>query len=160
MEWIVRFELPSGGPGPDTVESDAVAAEFDAMVVLLLREHYCQASRDRARAYSDASDRFRDRDVAVIAALPDERRRAAFWRDRYDLRYPVVADTATDVDTNAERGATAMTDGTPRFDAFAEVEARLDSLASACSTRPAGCRASSTPKAGSASRTARAPTRR
>lgn len=93
MEWIVRFESPNGGSGPETVASDDLAAEFDGIVVLLLRDHYCQVSRGRARAYSDAFDSFREADVAVVAAA-----------------------------------GTAMTDGTPCFDAFADAETGVDSL--------------------------------
>ena len=60
MQWIVRFELPNGGAGPETVASGDLAAEYDAIAVLLLRDHYCQVSRDRASAYSDAVDAFAD----------------------------------------------------------------------------------------------------
>jgi peroxiredoxin Q/BCP len=130
MHWIVRFELPNGGPGPDTVASDDLAGEFDAVVVLLLRDHYCQVSRERATAYSDAFEEFAAEDVAVVGALPDTAERAGYWRRRYELTYPVLADSAegpaaAEADAG---GATAMTDGTPRFDAFADVEVGVDSL--------------------------------
>jgi len=130
MEWIVRFELPNGGPGPETVSSDDLAPEFDGIVVLLLRDHYCQVSRDRARAYSDAFPSFREAGVAVVAALPHEVDRAAYWRERYDLDFPVAADTTAgaSADAAADGTATAMTDGTPRFDAFADIETGVDSL--------------------------------
>jgi len=130
MQWIVRFELPNGGPGPATVASDDLAAEFDAVVVLLLRDHYCQVSRNRASAYSDAFDEFAAEDVAVIGALPDTEERAAYWRDRYDLTYPVLADSAEGPSAAAAETdtATAMTDGTPRFDAFSDIEVGVDSL--------------------------------
>lgn len=135
MEWIVRFELPNGGPGPETLASDDLAGEFDAVVVLLLRDHYCQVSRDRASAYSDAVDEFLAADVAVVGALPDSRDRAAYWRERYDLDFPVVADpaaapagTGADAATDPTGGRAAMTDGTNRFDAFADVEAGAESL--------------------------------
>lgn len=127
MEWIVRFELPNGGSGPETVASDDLAPEFDGIVVLLLRDHYCQVSRDRARAYSDAFDSFREESVAVVAALPDDVERAAYWRERYDLDFPVVADSPAP-DASGAAAGTAMTDGTPRFDAFADVETGVDSL--------------------------------
>ncbi|WP_049930006.1 redoxin domain-containing protein [Halosimplex carlsbadense] len=130
MQWIVRFELPNGGPGPDTVASDDLAGEFDAVVVLLLRDHYCQVSRERATAYSEAFDEFAAEDVAVVAALPDTAERAGYWRRRYELTYPVLADSAegpaaAEVDAG---GATAMTDGTPRFDAFSDIEVGVDTL--------------------------------
>jgi len=130
MEWIVRFELPSGGPGPETVSSDDLAPDFDGIVVLLLRDHYCQVSRDRARSYSDAFESFREEDLAVVAALPHEVEKAAYWRKRYDLDFPVVADTVDAPTPDAEEAGagTAMTDGTPRFDAFADVETGVDSL--------------------------------
>ena len=127
MQWIVRFELPNGGPKPATVASDDLASEFDAVVVLLLRDHYCQVSRDRASAYSDAFDEFAAEDIAVIGALPDTEQRAAYWRDRYDLTYPVLADSAEGPSAEAET-ATAMTDGTPRFDSFSDIEVGVDSL--------------------------------
>ena len=130
MQWIVRFELPNGGPGPDTVASDDLAGEFDAVVVLLLRDHYCQVSRERAGAYSDAFEAFAAEDVAVVGALPDTAERAGYWRRRYELTYPVLADSsegpaAAEADAAT---ATAMTDGTPRFDAFADIEVGVDTL--------------------------------
>ena len=130
MQWIVRFELPNGGPGPATVASDDLAAEFDAVVVLLLRDHYCQVSRDRAGAYSDAFDEFAAADIGVVGALPDTEERAAYWRDRYDLSYPVLTDSAEGASAAADDTgtATAMTDGTPRFDALSDVEVGVDSL--------------------------------
>lgn len=139
MQWIVRFELPNGGPGPETVASHDFAEDFDAIVVLLLRDHYCQVSRGRASAYSDAVDDFLDEDVALVAALPDAEDRAAYWRKRYDLDFPVLADASDaapeteEADagaTDAARGSSpaAMADGTPRFDAFADLELGVDSL--------------------------------
>jgi len=141
MQWIVRFELPNGGPGPETVASDDLAAEFDAVVVLLLREHYCQVSRNRASAYSDAVDSFLEEDVALVAALPDTDDRAAYWRKRYDLDFPVLsdssdvtpdstetADAAGSPGTGPGSSPAAMADGTPRFDAFADVELGVESL--------------------------------
>jgi peroxiredoxin Q/BCP len=140
MQWIVRFELPNGGPGPETVASDDLAAEFDAVVVLLLREHYCQVSRNRASAYSDAIDSFLDAGVAVVAGLPDTEARAAYWRKRYDLAFPVLSDPSDVTPESTETGETAgrpgspgsspaaMADGTPRFDAFADAELGVDSL--------------------------------
>ncbi|MFB6139942.1 MAG: redoxin domain-containing protein [Halosimplex sp.] len=131
MQWIVRFELPNGGPGPDTVASEDLADEFDAVVVLLLRDHYCQVSRERATAYSDAFEEFEAEDVAVVGALPDTAERAGYWRRRYDLTYPVLADSSEGPSAGgAEAGAagTAMTDGTPRFDAFADVEIGAETL--------------------------------
>jgi peroxiredoxin Q/BCP len=135
MQWIVRFELPNGGPGPETVASDDLAAEYDAIAVLLLRDHYCQVSRDRAAAYSDAVDGFLDEDVALVAGLPDSEDRADYWRERYDLDFPVLADAADATPDAEEAGAgsgasapAAMADGTPRFDAFADIELGADSL--------------------------------
>jgi len=132
MQWIVKFELPNGGPGPETVTSDQLASEFDGIVVLLLRDHYCQVSRERATAYSDVFESFREEGLAVVAALPDDVDRAAYWRTRYDLDFPVLADDAdgptADADAEAGTAAPAMTDGTPRFDAFSDVEMGVDSL--------------------------------
>ncbi|MFB6151795.1 MAG: redoxin domain-containing protein [Haloarculaceae archaeon] len=137
MEWIVRFELPNGGEGPETVTSDALADEFDAVVVLLLRDHYCQVSRERANAYSDAVDAFLDAGVGVVGALPDGQDRATYWRERYDLDFPVLADPSDRPDADAPDGPAtaggtaspaAMTDGTPRFDAFSDIETGVESL--------------------------------
>lgn len=131
MEWIVRFELPNGGQGPDTVTGEELAGEFDAIVVLLLRDHYCQVSRSCATAYDDAFEAFDGVGAAVVAALPDSQDRAVYWRERYDLRYPVLADSAaqpTSTDAETVAAPAAMTDGASRFDAFADVEADVDSL--------------------------------
>ncbi|PSP51942.1 hypothetical protein BRC67_06355 [Halobacteriales archaeon QH_3_68_24] len=115
MQWIVRFELPNGGPGPETVASDDLAAEYDAIAVLLLRDHYCQVSRDRAAAYSDAVDTFLDEGVALVAGLPDSEDRADYWCERYDLDFPVLADTADATpgteETAAGPGASAAEGG-------------------------------------------------
>ena len=127
MEWIVTFDLPNGGAEAETVSSEGLAAEFDAVVVLLLRDHYCQVSREHARAYSDAFDRFDAENVAVVAALPDDPDRAAYWDKRYDLAFPVLADSAARM-ADASASGTAMTDGTNRFDAFVDVEAGVESL--------------------------------
>lgn len=129
MQWIVSFELPNGGPGPDTVASEDLASEFDAVVVLLLRDHYCQVSRDRAKAYSDAFETFDDENVAVVGVLPDSEDRAAYWRKRYDLDYPILSDSSEGPAADADADATpAMADGSPRFDAFSDAETGLDSL--------------------------------
>jgi peroxiredoxin Q/BCP len=126
MEWIVRFDCPAGGPDHGTVTSDDLAAEFDAVVVVLLRGHFCQLSRERAQAYSEAAGAFGDENVAVVAALPDTVDRAGYWRERYDLVFPVLADSTAHA-SSGDTG-TAMTDGTTRFDDFADVEAGVDSL--------------------------------
>lgn len=132
MEWTVRFELPSGGPGPDVVSSDELIEDRDAILVLLLREHHCRVSRSTVQAYSDAVDAFEDEDVAVVAALPDDTERAEFWCERYDLALPVLSDAAAEVDgPTADASATgepAMPDGTPRFDAFADIETAVGTL--------------------------------
>jgi peroxiredoxin len=143
MEWIVTFELPHGGPGPDSVTSEELAAEFDAIVVVLLRDHYCQVSREHAAAYSEQFEAFTEAGAAILAALPDSQDRATYWRRRYDLNVPVLADSAaqpatTDAETAAAPAAmtdaetaaapAAMTDGTNRFDAFADIEAGIDTL--------------------------------
>jgi len=131
MEWIVRFELPNGGPGPETVTSEDLTSEFDAVVVLLLRDHYCQVSRERATAYSEAFADFDAEGAAVVAALPDSVDRATYWRERYELDYPVLADSAAQpatADAETTAAPAAMTDGTNRFDAFVDIEAGVDSL--------------------------------
>lgn len=131
MEWIVTFELPHGGPGPDSVTSEELAAEFDAIVVVLLRDHYCQVSREHAAAYSEQFEAFTEAGAAILAALPDSQDRATYWRRRYDLNVPVLADSAAQpATTDAETAAApaAMTDGTNRFDAFADIEAGIDTL--------------------------------
>ena len=94
-------------------------------------------SRERASAYSDAIEEFLDSDVALVAALPDTEERAAYWRKRYDLDFPVLADAADappEPDASAEAGRgrgsapAAMADGTPRFDALADLELGVESL--------------------------------
>lgn len=128
MEWVVRFECPNGGRGPETVTSEGLAAEYDAIVVVLLRDHFCQLSRKRARAYSDAAEEFAAEDAAVVAALPDTEERAVYWAERYDLAFPVLSDSTAHQQASGGDAPTAMTDGTSRFDAFADVEVGVDSL--------------------------------
>ncbi len=86
------LELPNAGPGPDPLALDALAADHDAVVVLLQRDHFCGNCRRQVQRVAERYDEFADRDAEVVSVLPEPRERAAEWVERYDLPYPLVAD--------------------------------------------------------------------
>jgi peroxiredoxin Q/BCP len=89
---LPAVELPNVGPGPDPCSLPTLAADHDALVVLLQRDHYCTNCREQVQQVADRYDEFRDRDAAVVSAVPEPREKVAEWQASYDLPYPLLAD--------------------------------------------------------------------
>lgn len=85
-------ELANVGPGPDPCSLRALAADHDALVVLLQRDHRCTNSRKQVQRVAERHGAFRERGVAVASVVPEPREKVAAWQDRYDLPYPLLAD--------------------------------------------------------------------
>jgi peroxiredoxin Q/BCP len=86
------FELDNVGPGPDPLSLSDLAGEFDAVVVLLQRDHYCTNCRKQVQSVADRYEEFRERNVEVVSIVPESRERVAEWQVSYDLPFPLLAD--------------------------------------------------------------------
>lgn len=102
-----RVPLPNVGPGPDTLALEDLAAPiepadptttddpdpaYEAILVLLHRDHHCGQCRRQVRAVADRYDEFRERGCEVVSIVPEPRERVREWQERYDLPYPICAD--------------------------------------------------------------------
>jgi peroxiredoxin Q/BCP len=102
-----EFALPAAGSGGERTTATELAAEYDVVMAVLLRSHYCPRSRRFVTALADAYGTFAGRGAAIVPVLPDRIERAAVWQRRYDLPFSLLADPASDDE-----------DG---YDAFAEI---------------------------------------
>lgn len=102
--------------GGDPLSSADLAADHDAVVVVLLRSHYCPLCREIVQSLAEEYQAFASRSVAVVPVLPDRVERGALWQRRYELPFPVLADP----------GETAGDE--PSFDAFTPYQRYLQSL--------------------------------
>ncbi|WP_222915525.1 redoxin domain-containing protein [Natrinema sp. SYSU A 869] len=106
-ETALEVTLPNVGPGPDSLAladltdpiapadpttAEAAAPAYEAIVLLLHRDHHAGQCRRQVRAVADRYDEFRDRGCAVVSVVPEPRERVREWQERYDLPYPICAD--------------------------------------------------------------------
>jgi len=84
--------LPNVAPGPDPCSVAALAADHDAVLILLQRDDRCVKCREQVQAVADRYAEFVERGCEVVAVLPEPRETAAEWQARYDLPYPFLAD--------------------------------------------------------------------
>ncbi|WP_226482188.1 redoxin domain-containing protein [Natrinema amylolyticum] len=106
-ETVLEVPLPNVGPGPDPLTladltapvapadpttADVAAPAYEAIVLLLHRDHHAGQCRRQVRAVADRYDEFRERGCAVVSVVPEPRERVREWQDRYDLPYPICAD--------------------------------------------------------------------
>lgn len=110
-----EFTLPDASAGGEELSSSELAAEHEAVLVVLLRSHYCPRCRDIVQSFRDEYGSFASRSTAVVPVLPDSVERGALWQRRYELPFPVLADPA-DSDVDSE------------FDTFEPYEQYLRSL--------------------------------
>ncbi|NGM68725.1 peroxiredoxin family protein [Natronolimnobius sp. AArcel1] len=102
-----RVALANVGPGPDTLTLAELAdpvepvdpttteepdPAYEAVVVLLHRDHHCGQCRRQVRAVADRYDEFRDRGCQVVSIVPEPRERVEEWQETYDLPFPICAD--------------------------------------------------------------------
>jgi len=84
--------LPNVGPGPDPCSVPDLAADNDAVLLLLQRDDRCVNCREQVQAVADRYDEFERRDCEVVSVVPEPRETVAAWQDRYALPYPLLAD--------------------------------------------------------------------
>jgi len=85
-------ELANVGPGPDPCSLPALAADHDALLVVLQRDHHCTYCRKQVQQVAERYDEFAERGVEVVSVVPEERDLVAEWQAAYDLPYPLLAD--------------------------------------------------------------------
>ncbi|WP_254762440.1 redoxin domain-containing protein [Natrinema marinum] len=103
----VEVALPNVGPGPDplalvdltepVVPTDPTTTDesdptYDAVVLLLHRDHHAGQCRRQVRAIGDRYDEFRERGCEVVSIVPEPRERVREWQEQYELPYPICAD--------------------------------------------------------------------
>ncbi|QCS40817.1 redoxin domain-containing protein [Natrinema versiforme] len=106
-EPALEVTLPNVGSGPDRLAladltapvepadpttGDEPDPAYDAVVLLLHRDHHAGQCRRQVRAVADRYDEFRERGCAVVSVVPEPRERVREWQERYDLPYPICAD--------------------------------------------------------------------
>ena len=89
-----EFTLPDASAGGETLSSSQLAAEHDAVLVVLLRSHYCPRCRDVVQSFGAEYQSFASRSTAVVPVLPDSVERGALWQRRYELPFPILSDPA------------------------------------------------------------------
>lgn len=87
-------ELANAGPGPDPLSLSELAArdDVDAIVLLFQRDHYCIHSRHQVQQVNGRYAEFTTRNAWIVSVVPEDRRRARSWVERYDVMFPIVAD--------------------------------------------------------------------
>lgn len=110
-----EFTLPDASTGGEALSSAELAAEHDAVLVVLLRSHYCPLCREIVQSLAEEYQSFTSRSTAVVPVLPDQVERGAVWQRRYELPFPILADP----DESSEGD---------RFDTFAPYQGYLREL--------------------------------
>lgn len=87
------FELSNVGAGPDPCSLDALAADHDFVLLLLQRDYYCTNCREQVQSIAAAYDEFRRRGAVVVSIVPEPREDVQYWQDRYELPFPLLADS-------------------------------------------------------------------
>lgn len=114
-----EFSLPDASADGDPLSAAALAAEHEAVAVVLLRSHYSPFCRGILRSLRDAYEAFTDRSVGVVPVVPAGVDEGALVHDRYNLPFPVLCDPSDGEDEE------------PRFDTFELYEHFLQNLPAA-----------------------------
>lgn len=112
--------------GGEPLSSSDLAAEYDAVLVVLLRSHYCPLCRELVQSLRDEYQSFVSQSTAVVPVLPDQVERGAVWQRRYELPFPVLADPGDGPGDD------------PSFDTFAPFHALFRALPGAVFFRSSG----------------------
>lgn len=86
------FELPNVGAGPDPFDLRAAAADYDAIVLLFQRDHYCGNCRKQVRDVAARYEAFERRNTEVVSIVPEPADRVRRWQAEYDLPFALLAD--------------------------------------------------------------------
>lgn len=96
---VFDFELPNVGYGPDPLSMGDIIERADFAVLLLLRDYHCPKCKQQVQSVAEYAEELSDRNVAVVAILPDSRKKAEQWQTEYDLPFPLLADPDKEVGT-------------------------------------------------------------
>lgn len=110
--------------GGESLSSSDLTAEHDAVLIVLLRSHYCPLCRDIVQTLRDEYQAFASRSTAVVPVLPDQVERGAVWQRRYELPFPILADPDESVADE------------PAFETFAPFQRLIRDLPGAVLFRP------------------------
>lgn len=94
---VFDFSLPNVATGPDPFSMAALGDDVAFVVIYFQRDHYCTNCRKQVRELGERVDDFHERDAEVVSIVPEPVERVAEWQDRYDLRYPLLADADAEV---------------------------------------------------------------
>lgn len=86
------FELQNVGAGPETISIQSLAAEYDFVLLLFQRDHYCTNCRDQVQTVADRYTEFQQRNTAVVSIVPEPPEMLSQWQSKYDLPFPLCAD--------------------------------------------------------------------
>jgi peroxiredoxin Q/BCP len=89
--------LPNVGYGPDPLSMQDIVERADFAVLLLLRDYHYPKCNQQVRSIAEYAEDLSDRNVAVVAILPDSRAKAEKWQAEYDLPFPLLADPDREV---------------------------------------------------------------
>jgi len=87
-----EFALPDASAGGELLSAEELATDHDAVLIVLLRSHYCPLCREIVQSFAEAYQSFASRSTAVVPVLPDTVERGAVWQRRYELPFPILAD--------------------------------------------------------------------
>jgi peroxiredoxin Q/BCP len=104
--------------GGEPLSSVDLTEKHDAVLVVLLRSHYCPLCRDIVQSLADEYHSFASRSTAVVPVLPDQVERGAVWQRRYELPFPIISDP----------DESAAEDEEPAYDAFAPYQRLIREL--------------------------------
>jgi peroxiredoxin Q/BCP len=86
------FTLPNVSVGPDPLSLSDVTEQADFAVLLLLRDYHCPKCRAQVENVAERAQELSERNVAVVAVLPEPVERTREWEGKFDLPFPVLAD--------------------------------------------------------------------
>jgi peroxiredoxin Q/BCP len=96
-EQVPEFSLPNVASGPDPFSLSALPETIDFAVLFFQRDHYCTNCRKQVQNLAARSEEFHERDAEIVSIVPEPRERVEAWQEKYNLPYPLLADTEAEV---------------------------------------------------------------
>ena len=88
---VENFNLPQAdSETPFQLENALEDNEF--VVLLFQRDYFCTNCRNQVQDINERYDEFQGRNVELVSIIPEGLNRANSWKEKYTLRFPVVAD--------------------------------------------------------------------